>query len=78
MLVQVIDCSQKIMKQCRSTGRLVKYLMCEYACTQFNNIIKFKNIQYRKSYSKRYCSFSMKYTGIVNCLFDEKREAMYI
>ena len=26
-------------------GRLVKYLMCEYTCTQFTNFIEFKEIK---------------------------------
>ena len=45
ILVQARDCSEGTMKQWRNIGRLVKYLMCEYACTQFDNVIKFKNIK---------------------------------
>ena len=45
ILVQVGGCSERIIKQRRNTGRLVKYLMCKYGCTQFNNVIKFKNIK---------------------------------
>ena len=45
ILVQARNCSERIIKQERNTGILVQYLMCEYARTQFNNIIKFKNIK---------------------------------
>ena len=45
IIVQAKDCSESIIKQWRNTGRHVKYLMSEYACTQFNNLIKFKNMK---------------------------------
>ena len=45
ILVEARDCSKRIIKRSRNIGRLVKYLVCEYACTQFNNVIKFKNIE---------------------------------
>ena len=46
ILVQTRDCSKRIIKQSRNIGRLVKYLVCEYACKcWFNNVIKFKNIK---------------------------------